>query len=337
MTSPAAPVPDRPAWLAVDGLQEAVLSVFDVERIARALAEVGGYRLQPLPDADRAQFAAWQVPSTCTRIEQALLVPEPGGPAPGCLRLVRFDGVAQQRVMRSSQRSWDTGGIFDVDVYARDVDSSYRALQRHGWTAFGEPVEYREAEFHVRQVVAVGPDGLVLAIIQRFSPPVPALDADPALRMTPVFNSTQMVRDFERAARFSEQVLGWRKSHDFLVDAVAEPGADVLGLPLPQAITARRRVGIFHPADAQDGSIELIENASMYGRDCAADCVAPNVGLLALRFRVADAAGYAREILARGGELHGAPARFEVAPYGSVTTFAVRSPEGAIVEFIQPG
>ena len=28
---------DRPAWLAADGLQEAVLSVFDIERIARAM------------------------------------------------------------------------------------------------------------------------------------------------------------------------------------------------------------------------------------------------------------------------------------------------------------
>ena len=178
------------------GIQEVVVSVFDIDQFARGFVEAGEFRRFALPDAAPEQFAAWRVPAGCTRIEQAHLVHPSSPESRGGLRLVKFHGV-EQKVMRSSQRSWDTGGIFDVDVYARDVDSSYRALQRHGWTAFGEPVEYREAEFHVRQVVAVGPDGLVLAIIQRFSPPVPALDADPALRMTAVFNSTQMVRDFE--------------------------------------------------------------------------------------------------------------------------------------------
>lgn len=322
-------------WLASAGLQEAVLSVFDLDRVAVALGDVGGYRRLVLPDVDRGRSSQAGWPAGCTRIEQSLLVP-PGSHAAamGCLRLLRFHGLPQ-RVMRSSQRSWDTGGLFDVDVYARDVDAVYRGLQRHGWTAFGEPVEYREAEFHVRQVVAVGPDGLVLAIIQRYSPPVPALD-DPALGMTPIFNSTQMVRDFERSARFYEAALGWQKTHDFLIDAAAEPGADVLGLPLPQASTARRRIGIFRAPDSIDGSIELIANTSMSGRDSTADCIAPNVGLLSLRFRVRDAAQYAIDVQRRGVQLQGRLERYELAPYGMVASFTVRAPEGAQLEFLTP-
>lgn len=319
-------------WLAACGLQEAVMSVFDIERIARTMVDVGGYRLIALPDAASAQFAAWKVPPGCQHIEQALLVPPRGDRPMGCLRLVRFHGVAQ-RVMRSSQRTWDTGGIFDIDVFTSDVDAVYRGLQRCGWTAFGEPVEYSEVEFHVRQVVAVGPDGLVLAIIQRYHPPVPGLDH--ATAMTPVFNSTQMVRDFDRCAQFYEHTLGWQKTHDFVVDAAIEPGADVLGLPLPQAQSARRRVGLFRPLDASEGSIELIENATMTGRHFAAHCAAPNVGLLSLRFVVEDVVRYADEIASRGGELYSEPFEFELAPYGGVWCFAVRSPEGAIIEFVQ--
>lgn len=331
------------AGLGSPGLQEMVQSVYDIERVVRAMVEVGGYRLQSLPDASPEQFRAWKLTpprrhhSWKRRIEQALLVP-PTPSGMGCLRLVRFHGLTaeqtrRQRVMRSSQRSWDTGGIFDIDVFARDVDELYRGFQRHGWTAFGEPVEYREAEFHVKQVVAVGPDGLLVAAIQRYQPPPTGLDADMA--MTAIFNSTQMVRDFERATQFYERILGWRKTHDFVVDAAAEPGADVLGLPMPQAIAARRRIGMYKQPDGGSGAIELIENSSMRGRDFSADCVAPNVGLLALRFAVANAGEYAEAIVARGGELYTPLMSLELAPYGTVALFAVRSPEGAIIEFIQ--
>jgi hypothetical protein len=93
---------------------------------------------------------------------------------------------------------------------------------------------------------------------------------------------------------------------------------------------------MFRPPNADSGGIELIENASMSGRDFSADCVAPNVGLLALRFVVADVAKYADEITSRGAQFYAAPAQFALAPYGNVASFSVRSPEGAIVEFIQP-
>lgn len=294
------------------------------------MIEVGGYRLLPLPDAGAEQFAASE------RMQQALLVPATPSRM-GCLRLVRFDGLPSpqlQRVMRSSQRSWDTGGIFDIDVFARDADKLYRGFQRHGWTALGEPVEYREAEFHVRQVVAVGPNGLVIAIIQRYEPPAAGFEA--GMPMTAIFNSTQMVRDFDRSAQYYEQVLRWQKTHDFVIDAAAEPGADVLGLPLPQATNARRRIGMFRPPWATSGAIELIENSSMHGRDFSADCVAPNVGLLALRFCVANCKQYASEIVARGGTLYTELVEIEIAPYGRVAYFSVRAPEGAIIEFIQP-
>lgn len=331
---------DVSTWLSQAGLQEAVLSVFDLERVAAALGDSAGFRRLDLPDVAAGSSLPMHWPAGCTRVEQCLLLPPGDAKAPmGCLRLQRFHGLPQ-RLMRSSQRSWDTGGIFDVDVYVRDVDAFYRRLQRHGWTAFGEPVEYREAEFHVRQVVAIGPDGLVVAAIQRYSPPVPALDAAVAagrvIDATPIFNSTQMVRDFDRSADFYERALGWQKSHDFVIDAAAEPGAEVLGLPLPYARTARRRIGIFRAPDAAEGSIELIENSSMVGRDCAADCVAPNVGLLSLRFRVPDAERYAAELRLRDVPILGAPQRMELAPYGAAIAFTVRAPEGAQIEFLTP-
>jgi predicted enzyme related to lactoylglutathione lyase len=315
-------------------IQEAVVSVFDIDRLVRPLVEVCGYVETALPDAPREQFAAWHLPPECERIEQCLLVSGPsarfGADGRGALRLVRFHGV-EQKVMRSSQRSWDTGGIFDVDVFSADLDRVYRGLQRHGWTAMGEPVDYSEAMFSVRQVVALGPDGLVLAIIQRYEPFVEGLD--PTGLLSPVFNSTQIVSDFDAAIRFYGETLGFELQMTCKIEDVVEPGADVLGLPLPHAKDARRELAIFKPQGASEGGIELVRNLDMHGRRWHTDCIAPNVGILSLRFEVDDAAAYASEIEGRGGVLYTSVMEYEVAPFGTVMLFSVRSPEGAIIEF----
>jgi predicted enzyme related to lactoylglutathione lyase len=316
-------------------IQEAVVSVFDFDRLVRPLVETCGYVETPLPDAPPEQFAAWKVPPACNRVEQRLLVPAPseafGADGRGALRLVRFHGVEGQKVMRSSQRSWDTGGIFDVDMFSAHVDGVYRGLQRHGWSALGEPVDYSEAHFSVRQVVAMGPDGLVLAIIQRYEPYVDGLDATGLL--SPVFNSTQLVADFDAAMHFYGETLGFLLRVEFTIENVAEPGADVLGLPMPYAKNARRRLAMFKPEGPGEGGVELIQNLDMQGRRCDADCMAPNVGILCLRFEVEDALGYAAQIEARGGTLYTPATAMELAPFGRVTLFSVRSPEGAIIEF----
>ena len=312
------------------GIQEVVVSVFDIDLMARAFVEAGDFLRRPLPDAAPEQIGAWRVPTGCTRIEQAHLVHRHGAGARGSLRLVKFHGI-EQKVMRSSQRSWDTGGIFDVDVYSRDVSKVYRKLQTLGWTALGEPVDYSEAKFHVRQVVASGPNGFMLAMIQRYSPPVD--DVPPFENMSAIFNSTQMVADLDRAMDFYTRVLGWSVGLRFDITDQAEPGADVLGLPLPQAEKAVRRLAMLRGPGENPAAVELIENRSMRGRDFSKDCVAPNVGILCLRIPVADARAYARDIQARGATLYAEPRRVPVAPYGTLDTFSVQSPEGAILEF----
>jgi predicted enzyme related to lactoylglutathione lyase len=315
--------------ISTSGIREVVFSTFDISRIAKPFVEAAGFKLTALPDAPKEQFTQWHVPAACTRIEQALLTAPDSPNGRGALRLVKFHG-ATQKVMRSSQRSWDTGGIFDIDVYSTDVEAIYRKLQRHGWTGLGDPVEYTEAAFHVRQVVAVGPDGLMVAIIERLSPPV---EGQPKSQpMSPIFNSTQLVASLDKAMAFYTKTLGFETRLTFDITNQAEPGVDVLGLPLPQATTAIRKLGMVKSAGGT-GAVELIENATMRGRDFAKDCVAPNVGILCLRIPVPNAAKYAAEITARGGVLYSEPKKIEIAPYGTATIFAVRSPEGAIIEF----
>ena len=312
------------------GLQEVVASVSDVERVAGVFTGIGGWSMRRLPDAPPGQWRAWRVPRRCRRIQQWLLVPE--NDTRGCVRLVKFHDV-EQRVMRSSARTWDTGGIFDVDVFARDVRRVYRALQAQGWSACGDPVDYGWGGFDVRQVVATGPDGLALAVLQPKRRPHASF---PRYRgFSRVFNSSHMVRDYDATRRWFLEVLGWRFMVEGDLRDVVEPGERIFGLPLPLARSTLRRCGIVHPEGLNDGSLEAIAMPEIDGRDFADDCLAPNLGWLAWRFPTPDAKALSAALLARGATLFAKPAAMRIAPYGQVLSFSLRTPDGALLEFFE--
>ncbi len=309
------------------GIQEVVASVSDIPRIARVFTRIANYRVVRLPDARREQWSAWRVPRGVQRIEQCLLLP--AGTAKGAIRLVQFHG-GRQRLMRSSAHTWDPGGIFDIDVYTRDARKVYRALQAEGWSAYGEPTDYSWGGFDVCEVVATGPDGLVIALIEPKQIP-------PGFRgfrgFTRAFNSAQIVSDYDATLRFFTDQLGWQVFVDTAVQGTLEPGAEVLGIPPAFAANVLRRIGIVHPDGSNDGSLEPIAMPELLGRNVSKHCVAPNLGWLSYRMAVPDAAAYARELRVRQVELYTALRRMKVAPYGVLDTFTVRTPDGAIIEF----
>ena len=329
---PAAVLGASPAPL-LSGIQEIVVSVFDFAHLAPPFLDTGDFTRVELPDAPREQWAAWRVPATCTRISQLLLRHKSGPAGEGSIRLVKFHG-APQRVMRSSQRSWDTGCIFDIDVLSPDTEAAYRRLQTFGWTAMGEPVEYHEADIHAIQVVAIGPNGFNLAIIDNFPP---ADQKRPYKVLSAYGGGTQMVADLDKAMDFYLNVLGFKTNRRFDITDQDEPGYDVIGLPRPFAKDAKRKLAMVGGPPLDDrhrgAGVELIENGSMHGRDFSANCVAPNVGILCPRIPVKDARRFVAEIEGRGGRLFTAPQALEIAPYGRVTAFTIRTPEGAMLEF----
>ena len=58
-----------------------------------------------------------------------------------------------------------------------------------------------------------------------------------------------------------------------------------------------------------------------------------DLGILAVRFPVADAEQAAQQVTARGWPLARPPARFPLAPYGPVEAFQLKTPDGALIEF----
>ena len=313
------------------GMQEIVVSVHNLERLRSNLMDVSRWSCHPLPDAPPEQFAAWHVPAGCTRIEQMLMVAE--HEKRGYVRLVRFHGV-EQELMRPAQRAWDSGGYFDFNVYVRDTNAMYHALQREGWVAFGPPTDYQLADFRIRQCVIRGPDGFIMVMLQAFGPVYVELPAFTAMSRT--FNALQVVRDWDVARDFYVNKLGWSALMERDIRDNEEPGRNMLGIPASIARTTRRRVGIFHPDGGNDGSVQLLELQELGGYDYASRCVAPNLGILCGRYVVPDAAAYAATLRSRGVTPYTEPTRVDVAPYGVLDLFSVRTPDGAILEFYSP-
>ena len=141
------------------------------------------------------------------------------------------------------------------------------------------------------------------------------------------------VKDRDATHDFFTRILGfgsYYKGDPFLA---AEPTPTPLGIPLSLTTTVPYRAGIVHPRPGQFGRMEFIEVMGISGFDYSDRCHAPNLGILAVRFRVDDAARAFEIIQERGWPIGNRISRVRVEPYGEIDIFAVETPDGAIVQF----
>ena len=80
----------------------------------------------------------------------------------------------------------------------------------------------------------------------------------------------------------------------------------------------------------------MIEIIGLDGRDFSDRCHAPNLGILAVRFEV-DGLGLLEERLdERGYAADGGRRPLSLPPWGDFDALNVRSPDGALIQFLAP-
>ena len=159
-------------------------------------------------------------------------------------------------------------------------------------------------------------------------------DSIPAFEtLTGPFNIMQMVRDRNATHDFFTGVLGFESYYKGDPFLAPKPTPTPLGLPLSLTTTAPYRAGIVYPRPGDFGRMEFIEVMGMTGFDYSDRCHAPNLGTLAVRFPVADAAAASRRIRERGWPPRDEISRVRLEPYGEIDLFAVETPDGAIIQF----
>jgi len=310
------------------GYREAVFSVADAERYRAFLETVAGWEVRHRGSVDERLLEAWALPADAKAAEIVLANP---GTDRGFVRLVQFAGVDAVQI-RSSAQSWDTGGFFDVNSRVLDMAAKFAEFQAADWQAVSDPVEFAFGPFVVKEWLVRGPDGIVFALIERVSPP---LEGWPALKsMSRLFNATQVVEDFAAAKRFYVETLGFSVYLDH-EGASKAPGPNVLGLPHNVATEVTRKVTIVHPQGTNEGSVEILAFDGATGRDFSSRAAPPNLGILTLRFPVADIDAFHEHALDSGLEIAMPPLTVELAPYGRLELMAVRGPGGVWLEFFE--
>ena len=312
----------------IKGFQEVIFSVSNIERSIDFFTRVCGWTLHTRKESSLNLKSFWQLPDI-VEITEALLSNE--GDHEGFVRLVQFKNIAQQQI-RSATNVWDTGGIFDVNMRTPDMDNWYRELQTEGWNGVSEPKRYVFGIYDVSEVLMKGPDGIVIAFMQRYAPPLK--DFHHMKKTSRIFNSSVTVSNMEESYDFYVNKLGFNMF--FQTPGLdRETGHNVIGIPPNVNHEITVPIDIVRPDKDNFGSIEYLQTKQLKGRNCAALAKPPNLGILMYRFPVRDVETYAETLIERGLTLNSDVHTIEIAPYGSLKAFSVRSPDGVWIEFIE--
>jgi catechol 2,3-dioxygenase-like lactoylglutathione lyase family enzyme len=313
------------------GFQEVVISVTDLDQATLFYRTVGGWRTLYRGAAAPELVAAWGLPERTKVIESVMQ--NPGDPL-GFVRLVSVKGVKQERI-RPSAQPWEPGAWAGMVLRARDVKAKYAQLLLHGWHGTAQPVEIKTPRLSALAAMFDGLAGESVLLQERLAPPLDGFAASKELS-APV-QMLEVVKDVDAAAAFYVDKLGFK-----VIASDEGPlagGRNLLGLPHNLAGNVYRRQKIVAPAASSAdgrGAVVLTSYYGLRGDEFLDRDRPPNLGLLMARFPVSDANARAAEIKARGGAVDYQRADVRLEPYGSVTLFGVRDPNGALIEFFQP-
>ena len=313
---------------ALEGWREALVIVADFDPWIETLTAVGGWEVALRTRADTALNALWSLPGKA-RTEQVLM--RNLGTTSGHIRLIKVHGAPQRRI-RPDDQAWETGGLSALDLRVVDMDATRAALMARGWRAPSDPVRYKTYGVEVIQWAPSSPDGVRLSFIQRISP---ALTGWPELkRWSRTTNAAITVGDMDAAARFFGEALGFKQAS--ASDTLGSGGHNVMGLPWRVAETTPVDIRGFAAPGSAGGAVELISLPQVRGRDHSADAHPPNLGIAGLRYLVAEADALAGRLAGRGVKITAPATTLSIAPYGRCRAFAIRSPDGAWLEFVEP-
>ncbi len=308
-----------------NGFEEALGLVDDAQAAGRRICDATGFVVRHAGSVAPAIARLLGVAPDANG--QEVLIGHPDA-SRGAIRLVSFEGDCQP-LMRDGAQAWDVGGIFDVNIRALgDLDRLHADIARNGFSSPAPVTDWDFGTLAVREVVERDADGICIAAMQRVHPPLQGYEGISG-NASWVFNSTQVVADFDAARALFVDALGWMPVQETEGFAADESGENCMGFPMKLAPRIPMRIGIYHPAGRMEGSVEIIA-FGCGGRDFSASRP-PRRGWAALRFPVADLDVFAAR-LAQGGCALGEIFEFEWAPHGRVKAVCATTPWGARFE-----
>lgn len=320
--------PGRP--FEIGGFNEAVLIVRHEQPHLDCWVGNGGWVVRHQGAVDPRLLTGWGLGPGASGQEWLLAHPDC---QTGFVRLMRLSNAGPQRDIRPDDQCWDTGGIFDLNVRVLDLDAMAARMRALQWHGVAPPIAWDFGTLGVKEWLVRGPDNVRLALIERLHPPLQGFDH---LRdFSQVFNSSQIVRDLDVAMAFYRDVLGFQLASSYEAEGFP-PGPNLIGVPPGVSAQIGLKLRIVHPQGKVEGSIELVTNPGAQGLDLSADAGPPHFGMATLRFPVRGIEALAAHIEGAGHALVMPLSTVDLAPLGPVRMLALRAPDGAWLEFVEP-
>lgn len=222
------------------------------------------------------------------------------------------------------------GGLFDFNMRTKNAEFAVDYLTTHGWEMLVDPVPWQFGASSVKEMLAIQNDGIVLAAMERVSPPLEGIEFD---RFSDIFNATQIVTDIKASSDFFS-ALGFNTFVDYQGNMPGE-GPRVLGLQDTPVKEAEICLTISHPSGLMNGSIELISTPNQtveplpersFGR-----------GIHRLRIPVDNLEGLIQDLVSLyGPEVVVKSAQQRTILGEKELCSTVRTPDGARIDLYQP-
>jgi hypothetical protein len=310
--------------------QEVVVSVTDIDRTAQFFKQIGGYVAHAEGVLSSSELESWGLREPASG---RYMVLGPEGASAGFIRLIDFDSAGPQKPMRPGARAWDTGCYFSIMVRVKGIESIYDEAIRMGWWTETPIAPLQFGDSDLRIVIFKGPDGIQIQSYERLSPELPEA-VGPFDRMTRPFNVMQMVESQPDAYRFFTDILEFATYYTGPPVTAPAPVISPIGIPWSLTTHAGYQAGIVYPTPGEYGRMEMIQVHGMEGQDYRDRCVAPNLGILAVRF-MSDQVAALKKHLQQHDVAISSYESVDLSDLGVGNLLQIKSPDGAIIQFIQ--
>jgi len=279
----------------------------------------------------------WQLPAGATA-RYAFLAH--GADPVGRIQLMEFDAPNRKLVRQAGIKR--AIGLFNLNLYTRDIQEDYKRLSAQGFNFWGEPAHqnFGPGVGETYELAFDGPDGVAINLVELVS-------KDPSTMIghlyeyvtqygrtstgfTEVVTTAHTVSDMDKALAFYYGPLGMTLFVESVLEAVELNRAN----NLPDDAKTR---SVLVQGNHEYGKIALAEPMNYELPDLVSAAVAPNIGYLAQSFQVSDLAATAAACAALDVEVHTPQTEIDLPGRGKCRAMVVRNPgSGALQEIFQP-
>lgn len=310
----------------LQNITEVLYSVGNMNKVTDLFCGYGGWNKVGSYATHKTVMDFWNLPQSCSSNE---LLIQFDGQQNGQLRLVKYNNVDQEYI-RSSQNPWDTGGIMDINIRVPIVSKAFNDLRELGWHGLSDPLFQKMGPFELYDVLMKGYDDIIIAFTHRKQPPLHLKEGYnfPSI----VYNSSIVVKNLEEAQNFYVKKLGFQLLNEY---EVKKDGENMFGIPFNVISDVQCKANILSLNGTREVVFQIIEFNGVDGKDFSNKSSPPNRGLLMYRSKVKKIDEYQKHLEKLGVIIHQTLQTLVIEPYGPVTCFSIRSPNGVIWEFFE--